>query len=78
MVLDPIQESMELEEDYDSTEDMLWMFHPANSKLTADPQQHNDIAIFSIDAEALYPSLQIINIVEGKMDIVTLASHRIQ
>ena len=71
MVFRPILESIELPEDCDSTEDMLWVVQQANNKLAAAPPQHGDLAIFSMDAEALYPSLHIEDILEGIMDTVT-------
>ena len=73
MILDPILESMNLEEDCDSTEDMLWAVQEANCKLATEPPQQSDLSIFSMDAEALYPSLHIEDIMDGIIDIVTSA-----
>ena len=70
MILDPILESMNVLEDCDSTEDMLWAVDQANEKLKLNPPKQGDFSIFSMDAEALYPSLHLEDIMEGIMDII--------
>ena len=51
-------------EDCDSTEDMLCAVNEANRKLRLEPTP-GDLAILSMDAEALFPSLYIGDILNG-------------
>ena len=54
----------------DSTEDMLWSIQQANIKLDKDPRLKEDLSIFSMDAEALFPSLDLNNILEGVWTLI--------
>ena len=49
---------------------MLCAVQKANQRLRTAPPEPGDLSIFSMDAEALYPSLHIDDIMEGIMDIV--------
>ena len=46
------------------------LVNQANQKLKTAPPDPNDLSIFSMDAEALYPSLHIDDIMNGIMEIV--------
>ena len=65
LVIDPLIDNVNNPCDCDSTEVMLAAVHLANSKLKAKPTIEGDLSIFSMDAEALYPSLHIDDIKES-------------
>ena len=56
MILSPLLKERKYPEEADSTEDMLFSVHKANNRLRDDPELGNKTFIFSMDAEALYPS----------------------
>ena len=54
----------------DSTDDMLHSVNKANQHLKQKPPDEGDLAIFSMDAEALFPSLHIKDILESIYDLI--------
>ena len=56
--------------DSDSTEDMLSAIEAANKKLESAPMKEGDLSVFSMDAEALFPSLALPDILKGVWDLI--------
>ena len=65
MVIDPMIDNTKNINDCDSTEDMIAAVHLANAKIKSNQPDEGDLSIFSMDAEALYPSLDIEDIKES-------------
>ena len=65
LIVTPIIRHRNFDIDCDSTEDMLHAIEQANLLLDKDPKLQNDLTIFSMDAEALFPSLALKDIKDG-------------
>ena len=70
LVIDPMINNLNNLYDCDSTEDMLAAVHLANNNLKMKPPVDGDLSIFSMDAEALYPSLDIEDINDSVWQLV--------
>ena len=64
-ILTPIMESRMFLEECDSTEDMLAAVDKANQTLRDNPPSTGEVSIISMDAEALYPSLALKDILDS-------------
>ena len=65
MILTPLLRGRNYPEEVDSTEDMLSSVQKANEKLKIDPELGRNTFIFSMVVEALYPSLDLEDILHG-------------
>ena len=70
-ILTPIMESRMFLEECDSTEDMLAAVDKANQTLRDNPPSTGEVSIISMDAEALYPSLALKDILDSIWTLVT-------
>ena len=73
MLLEPMLKAREYQEEADSTEDMLYSINEANKVLKQDKGLADNTMIFSMDAEALYPSLDLQDILDGIWDLVDMS-----
>ena len=70
-ILTPIMESRMFLEECDSTEDMLAAVDKANQTLRDNPPSTGEVSIISMDAEALYPSLALKDILDSIWTLIT-------
>ena len=70
-ILTPIMTNREYDENCDSTEDLLSATVEANEKLTENNTKPSEIGLMSMDAEALYPSLDTNDILNGVWELIT-------
>ena len=73
-VLKPLLDQRDFKEGCDSTEDMLASVVKANEALDQNPAAKETITIWSMDAEALFPSLALKDILGGIWTLVTESS----
>ena len=67
-ILTPVMKAREYGEGCDSTEDMLATIHKTNEGLRENPAEN--ISIMSMDAEALYPSLDMEDMLQSVWNLV--------
>ena len=70
MIMTPLINARENVVDSDSTEDMLAAMEKANEVLETVKLNEGDLAVFSMDAEALFPSLALQDILQGIWNLV--------
>ena len=74
MILGPIMKHRNNPFECDSTEDMLYAIEQANIRLENETDLQKDICIFSMDAEALFPSLHLKYILDGIRTLIEESS----
>ena len=69
-ILVPIMNKREYTENCDSTEDLLEAITTANKKISDAKPDQSDIGLMSMDAKALYPSLNLNDILDGVWTLI--------
>ena len=70
LILTPITNARSDNVDSDSTEDMLFAIEEANKALENMDLEDNEQSVFSLDAEALFPLLDLKDILDGVWDLI--------
>ena len=70
LILTPIINARNDNVDSDSTEDMLFAIEEANKALENMDLEDNEQSVFSLDTEALFPLLDLKDILDGVWDLI--------